>query len=349
MVTPPDPESFNLPTIAITMGDPGGIGPEIIAKALADPSLRIKANYIIFGHPAPMDDAARAAGMRPYWHNDPGITFAEADAFDGVAVRGDSATGGAASFHWFDRALSRAKASITPRKTGAADNPDHIAAIVTAPISKRAWHMAGHTTFAGHTDMLADRFATPRVTMVFHAPAKGDHREMNVALATVHIPLARVAIDLTPARVVQAAQHLGDMLATLGNRTPRIGLAGINPHAGEGGLIGDDESRILTPALNQLRAAGINCTGPYAGDTVFNRLAAGHLDGVVAMYHDQGLIPVKLLAWDRAVNVTVGAPVIRTSPDHGTAFDIAGTNRADPGSMRAAIALALRMATGRGG
>lgn len=339
-----------LPTVAITMGDPGGIGPEIIAKALADPSLRIKANYIIFGNPEPMNQAAQAAKMRPYWNDDPGITFADADALDSVPTRGDSVLGGAASFHWFDRAIARAKLT---REIAARDIPvkrpfvppfdEAIDAIVTAPISKRAWHMAGHTSFSGHTDMLGERFGTPRVTMLFHAPSKGEQRELNVALATVHIPLSRVPTDLSESRIVHAAEHMHELLTRLGHVRPRIGVAGLNPHAGEGGLMGDEEDRIITPAIKKIQSLGIDCSGPFAGDTIFNRMSSGALDGVVAMYHDQGLIPVKLFAWDRAVNVTMGLPIIRTSPDHGTAFDIAGQNLANEGSMRAAISLALRM------
>lgn len=336
-----DPEE-GLPTVAITMGDPGGIGPEIIAKALADPSLRIKANYIIFGNPTPMDEAARLAQMRPFWHEDPGIFFAEADALEGLSVRGDSPINGAASFHWFDRAIARAL-DRTPNSSLPVPFNRTIDAIVTAPISKRAWHMAGHTGFAGHTDMLADRFGTPKVTMVFHAPAKGEQRELNVALATVHIPLSRVALDLTQAKIVQACEHVCAMLRSLGKDSPRVGIAGVNPHAGEGGMMGDEELRVVAPAIAALRASGIAAEGPYAGDTIFNRVQSGSLDAVVAMYHDQGLIPVKLLAWDRAVNLTMGLPIVRTSPDHGTAFDIAGQNRANEGSMRAAISLALRM------
>jgi 4-hydroxythreonine-4-phosphate dehydrogenase len=341
-----DPDDA-LPTVAITMGDPGGVGPEIIAKALADPSLRIKANFLIFGNPAPMDEAARLAQMRPFWHEDPGIEFAEAEALEGLSVRGDSPINGAASYHWFDRAIARARV----RETDETKPPPFnrvIDAIVTAPISKRAWHMAGHTGFAGHTDMLADRFGTPKVTMVFHAPAKGEQRELNVALATVHIPLSRVATELTREKVVQACEHVCEMLRALGNDSPRVGIAGLNPHAGEGGLMGDEEQRVVTPAIEALRARGIAAEGPYAGDTIFNRVQTGALDAVVAMYHDQGLIPVKLLAWDRAVNLTMGLPIVRTSPDHGTAFDIAGQNRANEGSMRAAIALALRMLVRRG-
>lgn len=336
-----DPDD-SLPTVAITMGDPGGIGPEIIAKALADPSLRIKANYIIYGDPGAMDEAARVAQMRPFWHDDPGITFAEADALEGIAVHGDSPINGAASFHWFDRAIARAMG----RDRGAGLKPPFDRtpdAIVTAPISKRAWHMAGHTGFAGHTDMLAERFGTPRVTMVFHAPAKGEQRELNVGLATVHIPLSRVSVELTQGKIVQACAHVCEMLRALGNDSPRVGIAGLNPHAGESGLMGDEEVRVVAPAVAALRDEGILAEGPYAGDTIFNRVQSGALDAVIAMYHDQGLIPVKLLAWDRAVNVTMGLPIVRTSPDHGTAFDIAGQNRANPGSMRAAIALALRM------
>jgi 4-hydroxythreonine-4-phosphate dehydrogenase len=216
-------------------------------------------------------------------------------------------------------------------------DPLHVDAIVTGPISKLAWQMAGHGEFPGHTELFAARFGGGPAGMMFVTP------RLRVILATTHIPLSEVPKALTAERVVRTIELGHDACARLGVDRPRIAVCGVNPHAGEGGLLGHDEQQAVEPAIAKAKSRGMDVRGPFPGDTVFNAAVKGEFDLVVAMYHDQGLIPVKLLDRDRAVNMTVGLPVVRTSPDHGTAFDIAGKGIADPGSMKAAIELAVRM------
>jgi 4-hydroxythreonine-4-phosphate dehydrogenase len=214
-------------------------------------------------------------------------------------------------------------------------------ALVTAPISKEAWALAGHGEFPGHTEFLAARCGTKRVRMMFVTPS------LNVMLVTSHVPLARVPALLTIERVLDTIELGHEACRTLGPANPRIAVCGVNPHAGESGLLGDEEARSIAPAIRAARERGIDATGPFPGDTLFRAALQGRYDLVVAMYHDQGIIPVKLLAFDRAVNLTAGLPIVRTSPDHGTAYDIAGKNLANPGSMHAAIDLAVRLARSR--
>jgi 4-hydroxythreonine-4-phosphate dehydrogenase len=208
-------------------------------------------------------------------------------------------------------------------------------AVVTAPIAKESWKLAGYN-FPGHTELFAQRTGARRHTMMF---AGGP---LKVALATVHVPLMGLWGKLNIGAVFQPIELLHQALVEWFDiAKPRIAVAGVNPHASENGQFGDEEERIIAPAIQMAREQGVDVTGPYPPDTIFMRAKDGHFDAVVAMYHDQGLIPVKLLAFDQAVNLTLGLPIIRTSPDHGTAFDIVGRNRANPGSMRAAIELAI--------
>jgi len=213
---------------------------------------------------------------------------------------------------------------------------------VTAPISKTSWHMAGYKKFPGHTELLAKRCRCKRVSMMFVSP------RLRVVLATIHNSIASIRDIFTIGRVFDPIDLANDALKNwFGIPEPRIAVCGLNPHAGENGQIGDEEQRIISPAIVMASEAGINVFGPYPADTVYLDALRGAFDCVVAMYHDQGLIPVKLLGWENAVNITLGLPVIRTSPDHGTAFDIAGDFRADPSSMKAAITLAARLAQNR--
>jgi len=213
--------------------------------------------------------------------------------------------------------------------------------IVTAPISKEAWALAGKGKYPGHTELLATRFNVKRTRMMFHSPT------MRVALVTAHVPLMEIRNVLTIGRVFDTIDLAHEALIEEGTKRARIAVCGLNPHAGEGGLLGDEEERLITPAIELARRAGIDAHGPFPGDTIFCEAVDGRYDMVVAMYHDQGLIPVKLLEFDSAVNMTAGLPIVRTSPDHGTAYDIAGANRANPGSMGSAIDLAVTMATNR--
>jgi 4-phospho-D-threonate 3-dehydrogenase / 4-phospho-D-erythronate 3-dehydrogenase len=219
-----------------------------------------------------------------------------------------------------------------------AANKKIVDAVVTAPIAKESWKLAGYR-YPGHTELFAERTGARRHAMMF---AGGP---LKVALATVHVPLNSLWGRITIGAVFQPIDLLHQAMVELFDiPKPRIAVCGLNPHASEHGQFGDEEERIIEPAIFMAREQGIDATGPYPPDTIFLAARDGKFDAVVAMYHDQGLIPVKLLAFDQAVNLTIGLPIIRTSPDHGTAFDIVGRNRANPGSMRAAIELAIDLA-----
>lgn len=286
------------PRIAITAGDPAGIGPEIAARAAADPAVLAVCEPVVFGAEARVSDVGQV-----------------------------SADAGRAAYDAIVRAVDAAKAGS-------------VEAIATAPINKLAFAEAG-LPWKGHTDLLAHLCGTSRVAMMFHAP------ELKVVLITVHVPLSEVPSLITPARVAETIDLTCEALPQFGVSRPRLALAGLNPHAGEGGVIGHEDERVLVPAVSDARARGIDIHGPFPADTVFVRAANGEFDCVLACYHDQGLIPVKLLAFGRAVNVTIGLPIIRTSVDHGTAFDIAGKGVADAGSMIEAVKLAAAMAARR--
>jgi 4-hydroxythreonine-4-phosphate dehydrogenase len=215
-----------------------------------------------------------------------------------------------------------------------------VVAVTTAPISKEAFKLAGYP-WPGHTELLAELCSVRRVAMMFHSD------KLRVVLLTVHIPLSRVPAALTLEHVTGTVALAARELPAFGWPRPRLALTGLNPHAGEHGLFGLEDRTVLEPAVRQSQRAGIDIVGPLPADTAFVRAAAGEFDAVFACYHDQGLIPVKLLAFGRAVNVTLGLPIVRTSVDHGTAFDIAGRMVADEGSLVEAILLAARLASAR--
>lgn len=326
---------LNQPVIGITMGDPAGIGPEIIVKALADPQVRRAARYVIFGMDEELRYAADRAEIEPYWgrcqHEKFGLDYpykvivADYDDFSMPrGIKGPSKAAGYASLKFCMDAIEAAKSKF-------------IDAVVTAPISKTSWKMAG-AKWPGHTELLAARCKSPRKVMMFVAGP------LKMALATIHEPLFEVRHLFKIGTVFEPIDLLNTALKEyFGIAEPYIGVAGLNPHAGEDGQFGDEEIRVIAPAILLAQEAGINCTGPIPADTMFHRAAKGEFDGVVAMYHDQGLIPIKLLAFEDAVNVTIGIPIIRTSPAHGTAFDIAGKNVANPASFKAAVMTAIEM------
>jgi len=344
--TPSPGSSLSRPRIAISMGDPGGIGPEIIVKALARPSVRDLASFRVFGLESCLRAAAGRAGLLPFWkvvdRNDESSW-----PRDGVSVVSwpESATeryeaaptlgGGTLSFEFVEEAIAHAIRST--------NDPCGVEAVVTAPICKESWSLAGFGRYPGHTELFAERFHADRAGMLFHVPAIRGHAALNVILATVHVPLMSLSRELTTPRIIDAIELGASACRRLGVESPRIAVCGLNPHAGEHGLLGPEDGTIIAPAIRGCAARGLDVSGPHPGDTVFNAAFAGRFDLVVAMYHDQGLIPVKLIARDRAVNVTVGLPIVRTSPDHGTAFDIAGKNLADAGSMASAIELAVKL------
>jgi 4-hydroxythreonine-4-phosphate dehydrogenase len=329
------------PTIAITMGDPAGIGPEVIVKALSDAVLRHRARYIIYGMNELLSYAADLAEYDVFWwrdqfngrlraypHDVVVVDYDQYSMLGGTAVRKPTKMGGEASMRFCVDAIDAAQKGL-------------VDAVVTAPIAKESWKLAGYH-FPGHTELFAQRTGSRRFAMMF---AGGP---LKVVLATVHVPLMGLWNKLNIGAVFQPIELMHQALVEWFDiPRPRIAVAGVNPHAGENGQFGDEEQRIIEPAILMAKDQGIDVTGPYPGDTVFLSARDGKFDAVVAMYHDQGLIPVKLLAFDQAVNITLGLPIIRTSPDHGTAFDIVGRNRANPGSMRAAIQLAIDLAVRR--
>ncbi len=325
--------------IGITMGDAGGIGPEVVVKALAEPEIRRAARFIIFGMDEQLCYAADSVEIEPFWgrvqHEKIGRDFphkvlvADYDEY-AIApwVRGPSVAAGEASVKFCLDAIEAAQRGI-------------IDAVVTGPISKRSWKLAG-AGWPGHTEMFAARCKSARKAMMFVAGP------LKVALATIHEALFEVRHKFTIGCVFEPIDLLNTALKEYFDiESPRIGVAALNPHAGEGGQFGDEEERIISPALLLAQEQGINCCGPFPADTLFLRAAQGEFDGVVAMYHDQGMIPVKLLAFENAVNITIGLPIIRTSPAHGTAFDIAGKNSAKATSMKSAIRIAIEMAVTR--
>ncbi len=291
------------PLIAVTAGDPAGIGPEIVLAATSDRRVMDVCRPLVYGPTSSVELARYAAG----------VVTAEAGrrAYDEVV-----------------RAVDDARAG-------------RVAAVATAPINKAAWAAAG-LPWKGHTDLLAHLCGVPEAGMLFWS------ERLRVVLATVHIPLSEVPSVLTREKLASTIRMTANALPAFGIEAPRIAVCGLNPHAGEEGLLGGEESAVIAPAVADACEAGHAVFGPFAADTVFVRAANGEFDAVIACYHDQGLIPVKLLSFGHSVNVTIGLPIIRTSVDHGTAFDIARQGTANPTSMIEAILLAARLA-GTGG
>lgn len=324
------------PPLGITMGDPAGIGPEIVVKLFAE---GFTAPAVVFG------DAGRLRGTAQALHADieiveiadPGAVPEGAGRIGVIPVsrlpedlpwgRVD-ARAGRAAFDYITRAIDAVQSGA-------------IAAIVTAPISKQAMHEAG-IDYPGHTEILAERAGTTEYAMMLA------NRELRVLLVSIHVPLAEAVRMVTPAAELRAIRLAHRAGLQFGIARPRIGVAGLNPHAGEGGAFGREDIDIIVPAVAAARAEGIAVSGPLSGDTIFMRARLGEFDVVVAQYHDQGLIPVKYLGLDEGVNITVGLPFIRTSVDHGTAFEIAGRGMASAASLRAACTQAAAMWLGQG-
>ncbi len=327
----------NKPVIGITMGDPAGVGAEVIVKALSDPAVRNRGRFIIYGLHELLAYNADSFELDVFWQRDQheninckyiqSIAVADYDEinWNGNKKHQPSRLGGKASMRFVLDAIEDAR-----RKK--------IDAIVTAPICKESWKLANYK-YPGHTELLTEKCYAPRSAMMF---VGGPFR---VVLATIHEALFEIRHRFIIGRVFDpidlAHQALRDYF---GIKKPKIAVCGLNPHAGENGQFGDEEQRIIAPAILMAQEAGIDAVGPFPADTLFHSALQGKYDVIAAMYHDQGLIPIKLMAFDKSVNVTVGLPIIRTSVDHGTAFDIAGTNQANPGSMTAALHLACDMA-----
>jgi len=328
------------PLLALTMGDPVGVGPEILVLALKDPALYEVCRPMVIGDLSALKRAVGrlAPGLRINIVDQPGAGRFEPGTLDLLALSHLSSVdleygcptpaSGAAMVSYILRATDLAMAQ-------------EAAAMVTGPISKIAMNLSGYS-YPGHTELLADKTGAKEVAMML---AGGDFR---VVLATIHCALAEV-----PRRLNTEALHRLFLLTCrslrldFGLAQPRLGVAALNPHAGEGGLFGHEEEEIIIPAIRRAQEAEVMVAGPYPADTLFWRHRQGEFDAIVAMYHDQGLIPVKLLHFLDGVNVTLGLPIIRTSVDHGTAYELAGTGQAHPGSLQAAVAMAAAMARRR--
>jgi len=328
--------AVHLPKIAVTMGDPAGIGPEIVVAAHAREELFSWCRPVVYGDAAILRRASAATGI-------PLEIAGEGDAGPGriaVAERsrlrpeevpfGRPSLPGSVAMAEYIRSAAQ---DVLSGKAGA---------IVTCPVTKEGLRAAG-IPFPGHTEFLAHLCGGADVVMML----AGDR--LRVALATIHVSLRRAMELLSPA-IVEKTVRITDAFFRryMGTPAPRIAVAAVNPHAGEGGMFGDEESRLVAPAIDACRAAGIDASGPYPPDTVFYRAYRGAFDAVVAMTHDQGLIPLKMVHFEDAVNVTMGLPIVRTSVDHGTAYDIAGKGKANPASLLAAVRMAATMAGSAG-
>lgn len=331
-----NPAEISRPILAVTLGDPAGVGPEIILKALSHAALFERCRPLVIGDARILGRAAGWLGRSPL-HFEPVSDPAQARFEPGTVPLLDlrnasptdcpvgqvSSSSGRAAVEYVFHACDLAMAG-------------RVDAIVTAPLNKAAMNLAGFS-YAGHTELLAERTGAEKVSMLLVGP------KLRVVHVSTHVALEEAVRRVTQERVEQVIELADRSARALGFTDPRIAVAGLNPHAGESGLFGDQEMREVMPAVQSARAKGLNVSDPQPPDTVFLRAVKGEYDIVVAMYHDQGHIPMKLLAFDEGVNVSMGLPVIRTSVDHGTAFDIAGTGSASEKSLLAAVDVAVQM------
>ncbi|HZC19499.1 MAG TPA: 4-hydroxythreonine-4-phosphate dehydrogenase PdxA [Rubrobacteraceae bacterium] len=323
------------PLVAVTMGDPAGIGPEIVAKTLAEPGFHDEKKALVVGDLTILDRAIRLLELPLHSNvvNQPEEALFEPGTVDVLATSdlpedlpfGElDARAGEAAYRYVEKAIALALA-------GSAD------AVATAPLNKEAMHLAGFQ-YPGHTEILAQLTNTKDYAMVLVA------EELRVIHVSTHVSLREAIGRVTRERELTVIRLAQGTLRKIGVAKPRIAVAGLNPHAGENGLFGDEDSERIAPAVADAVGEGIDVSGPWPPDTVFSRARKGNFDMVVVQYHDQGHIPIKLLGFETGVNLTVGLPFFRTSVDHGTAFDIAGTGEADHTSMRAALDLARILA-----
>ncbi len=318
------PQILDKPTVALTMGDPAGVGPEVMLKALADRDIAPLANWIVVGDSEILELAAEVTGKplaNACLHDIQVLGSYDDFAFGKLDARCGSA------------AVEYVRVATQLCLEGVAD------AMATAPLNKEAVTLSGRR-FSGHTEYIAELCGATESRMLLAS------ERLATIHVTTHVSLRR-SCDITTERVLRTIQ-LGDQaMKLLGFEHPRIAVCGLNPHAGEHGLFGSEDGLIIAPAIQAAQLEGIRCSGPHAGDTVFLQASRGAYELVVAMYHDQGHIPMKLIDFEGTVNISLGIPIIRTSVDHGTAFDIAGRNLADPRSMKQAMRMAARMARTR--
>ncbi len=335
-MTPPN-ESAPPPRLLFTLGDVAGVGPEIVARAwprlfahcrpvvIGDPGW-LRRGLDLIGSPITVKPVRRPAEAEPSPDLMPCIPGSD-QTLSGVQIGKVSAAAGRAAYDFLCRAIDAALAG-------------EAAGVVTAPLHKEGLHAAG-LPYPGHTEILAERCGVSEFAMVLAVEG------LAVAHVTLHMALRDVFRHLTTAAVVEKARLLDELLRRLLERKPRLGVAALNPHASDGGLFGDEEERIIAPAVTKARAEGLDVSGPWPTDTLFVRARDGEFDGVVAMYHDQGHIALKLLGRGRAVNISAGLPIVRTSVAHGTAYDIAGKGVADASSLVEAARVAALLARTR--
>jgi 4-phospho-D-threonate 3-dehydrogenase / 4-phospho-D-erythronate 3-dehydrogenase len=332
---------MTLPILAITMGDPGGIGPEIIARSFGHADVFARCRPVVIGELRTMHDAVRitsvpvrvrAVGDVSEAGVDPGsvdvVDLANID-IERVGRGRVSPEVGRAAYEYLERATQLAL-------------QDLVGAIVTAPLNKEALSEAGWVG-VGHTELLARFAGVPDKSVAMMLASK----RLRVVHVSTHVSLRRAIELVTPERIITTARLAEATARDIVGREPHLAIAGLNPHAGEHGLFGSEEQEFIQPAIDQLRSLGLHVSGPVPPDTVFLRASLGDFDAVVAMYHDQGHIPSKFAGFDDTVNVTLGLPIVRTSVDHGTAYDIVGTGKANEANMLAAIDLAAQMARNR--
>ncbi len=328
---------MNRPLLAITLGDPAGIGPEVILKALTHAAVYDQCRPLVIGDRRILERAMPWVG-NPAFDYDRVSSPAAGQYKAGVITLLDLENADPAHIPpgKIGPDAGRAAVEYVFRACDLATNGE-VDAVVTAPLNKEAMNLAGFH-FAGHTELLTERTGATKVSMLLTGP------KLRVVHVSTHVALQEAIRRVTKKRVEEVIDLAYHSCVALGIAEPRIAIAGLNPHASEGGLFGDEEAREVIPAVQSARARGFNVSDPLPGDTVFLRAVKGEFDIVVAMYHDQGHIPMKLLAFDSGVNVSIGLPIIRTSVDHGTAFDIAGTGQAREESMLAALDVAVKMA-----
>jgi 4-phospho-D-threonate 3-dehydrogenase / 4-phospho-D-erythronate 3-dehydrogenase len=333
--------SMKKPILAITMGDPGGIGPEIIAKALVHSDLFTRARPVVVGERRALEAAVRVthAPLTVRAIDDPAQSGDEPGCIDLIDLDNIDiervgrarvcAEVGRAAYEYLERATQLAL-------------EDRVGAVVTAPLNKEALSEAGWVG-VGHTELLARFAGVPDKSVAMMLASN----RLRVVHVSTHVSLRRAIELVTPERIVTATRLAGETARDIVGREPHLAVAGLNPHAGEHGLFGSEEQEQIEPAIEQLRAEGWHVSGPISPDTVFLRASQGDFDAVIAMYHDQGHIPSKFAGFDDTVNVTLGLPIVRTSVDHGTAYDIVGTGTANEANLLAALELAAQMAANR--
>jgi 4-hydroxythreonine-4-phosphate dehydrogenase len=329
---------MNKPVIGITMGDPAGVGPELCLRILKEKKVLQKCRPVIFGDASVLERVGRLCRLS---HNFPVVPIEEWIRKEGVAdtsmvidcqaVEADRISPGRISTVCGSASYRYVEAAVYSAERG------QIAAIATAPINKESLNMAG-IRYPGHTEILASLTHTRRVCMMMASD------EIKVSLVTIHIGLAEVRKQLSRQRIMDAIELTAGVMKKLGRSSPRIAVCALNPHGGEHGLFGKEEKEIIEPAIKHAQKEGLNVIGPVVPDTAFLPEKRREFDAYVVMYHDQGLIPFKMLAFDSGVNITLGLPIVRTSVDHGTAFDIAWQGKASAGSMVQSILWAVKLA-----